>query len=480
MKKLWLLIIPVFLTLASITFASEIDTSNWQQYKHAGEHSYIVKFPSDWKVITTDSGQTFQSKSDANQNVAISIFQDQNYDKVITSFVSSDQTFITSEDLTLSLGEETPAKVAFYSGGKDVTFIKRGRLILAIEKSDDATSEAILKNLRFKDDWHQYVDFKNKYTFIFPDILDLQNLNESIYLKDITNLNYDIFRLSHHEETDLKKAAKSATLDNHKLKSTEDIFFHNIQALEAIYLDKDQDKRLSRIFLTNGTTTISMTNLNIEENFPHLNYYDDYILEILESFEFFDIDTTVHQFKNFSDVRDNHPNEKSINQLVTQKVISGYADGTFKPDGEINRAELTKMIVASITEPDPDKYQGCFSDVDDQWYAPYICYAKDQEWVQGYDSGKFKPEQKVNRAEALKIILNAILEKIPQQDLEDQSVTDIDQEAWYSLYFNFAANSDLLDLQHTTKTNGKYSYLPQGNISRKEVAETLYRSLNLD
>ena len=99
-----------------------------------------------------------------------------------------------------------------------------------------------------------------------------------------------------------------------------------------------------------------------------------------------------------------------LSKTIIDPIIfktEGFKNWYLSPDGEINRAELTKMVVAAIIQPDEKTFNNCFSDVEDQWFAPYICYAKDKGWVAGYDDGNFKPESQITRVEAMKIILEA-------------------------------------------------------------------------
>jgi len=96
----------------------------------------------------------------------------------------------------------------------------------------------------------------------------------------------------------------------------------------------------------------------------------------------------------FSDVALGHKNSQAISFLQDSGVIGGYSDGSFKPEGELNRAQLMKILVEGqgIT-PDSEQYRDCFPDVADQWYAPYVCYGKEIGWVEGFKDGTFRPEK---------------------------------------------------------------------------------------
>ncbi len=162
----------------------------------------------------------------------------------------------------------------------------------------------------------------------------------------------------------------------------------------------------------------------------------------------------------FSDVPGTHKNSTAIQHLKANKIIDGYPDGTFKPNGEINRAELIKMVVEMmIGDPTAQgqSYQNCFPDVTTEWFAPHVCYAKQMGWVKGYEDGNFKPANNTNRAEAMKIILNAFfngesnIDDLSEDEKESLTIpTDLPANAWYYKFLAFGLAKDLLDQSHIT------------------------------
>jgi len=110
---------------------------------------------------------------------------------------------------------------------------------------------------------------------------------------------------------------------------------------------------------------------------------------------------------NFSDIS-NYQYKTSIENLKNLGVVEGYADGTYKPDQQINRAEFLKIVIESLDEDiDFSDYSNCFPDVKNEWFAKYVCYAKENGHVQGYLDGFYKPHHNINYVEALKIIYEA-------------------------------------------------------------------------
>jgi len=157
----------------------------------------------------------------------------------------------------------------------------------------------------------------------------------------------------------------------------------------------------------------------------------------------------------FSDVPSLQINQEAIGYLKDSKVIQGYADNTYKPDNRINRAEFVKIIVASqVASP---KGNDCFTDVKAEWYAPYICTAKRLGYIQGYADGSFKPGEYINFAEASKIIDNAL--KVPT----DTSGTN---REWFAGYVNGLAKKKAIP--STVQFFDK-------DVSRGEMAEIVWR-----
>ncbi len=177
------------------------------------------------------------------------------------------------------------------------------------------------------------------------------------------------------------------------------------------------------------------------------------------------------------DISQDHVNFYAISWLYQKGIIQGYPDGTFKGDNAVNRAELVKMVVGDAAGNESN----CFPDVKDEWFAKYVCYAKSQGWIAGYPDGTFKPGNNVNRVEAIKIIINGSLteDQIPEPTAEQMALqmpSDMDKTAWYAGYLRFSIVKELLDGEHVTlQEDGSYQYYPADNMSRKEVAEMLWR-----
>ncbi len=106
----------------------------------------------------------------------------------------------------------------------------------------------------------------------------------------------------------------------------------------------------------------------------------------------------------FSDVSESTDYNEAIKTLQDRGVIEGYADNTFKPENTLNRAEFLKIILEGRSDGETFTGSKCFPDVEDEWFAKYVCTAKTEGIINGYPDGTFRPNQRINFVEASKII----------------------------------------------------------------------------
>lgn len=129
--------------------------------------------------------------------------------------------------------------------------------------------------------------------------------------------------------------------------------------------------------------------------------------------------------------------ENAITYLVGEGVVEGYPDGTYKPNQTINRAELLKIILEASNADTSAASNSCFPDVQgDDWYVKYVCTAQSLGIVEGYPDGTFKPAQTVNFVEALKIT-----------ELGYGLNAGAESEPWYKRYVDTASGYNMIPLE---------------------------------
>jgi len=170
---------------------------------------------------------------------------------------------------------------------------------------------------------------------------------------------------------------------------------------------------------------------------------------------------------------DGHRNEDAILYLYNNNIIAGYPDGTYKPNEPINRAELLKILVeARVGTPDAYVNKNCFNDVAFDWYAKYVCFAKNQGWVGGYPDGNFLPGKIVTKAEAIKMLLLSRGIKGDSNIGYDYFV-DLNPNEWY---YPFIVKAKKMFL--TEELAGEFR--PNEDMTRAKISEMLYRLLVID
>jgi len=182
---------------------------------------------------------------------------------------------------------------------------------------------------------------------------------------------------------------------------------------------------------------------------------------------------------SFTDVSSFDVHFDAISALSDEGIINGYNDGSFHPEGNVNRAELIKTVVSARLGRDaidnciadnaqPNWHYIFFPDVPvNEWYAKYICAATTNGFVSGYSDGNFHPDNYVNFAEGLKIILNAHNIDTSRTRLAQNKLLYINNGDWFASYFSYAYNKNLI--------NRSKFYHPGQLMTRGEFAEILYR-----
>ncbi len=149
--------------------------------------------------------------------------------------------------------------------------------------------------------------------------------------------------------------------------------------------------------------------------------------------------------------------------------LVGYTDGTFGPERDMTRAEVTTMFARLLTEQiEADKtYSNTFSDVPKgYWAANYIGYMQQFGIITGYSDGSFRPDAPVTRAE-----FAAIASRFEKLTEGSKSFTDVPDTYWAARYINFAATRGWV----TGYSDGTFK--PENTITRAEVAAVTCRLL---
>ena len=144
----------------------------------------------------------------------------------------------------------------------------------------------------------------------------------------------------------------------------------------------------------------------------------------------------------FSDVSDGQWHNKAISTMAKLGIVKGRRADNFDPDASITRAEFAAICARFNTKPVENS--GSFSDISGHWAENEIERAAAFGWISGYPDGTFRPDARITRAEAMTMI-NRVLCRMPQSesDLLDSMVTWPDNKPsdWHYLAVQEATNS---------------------------------------
>ena len=145
---------------------------------------------------------------------------------------------------------------------------------------------------------------------------------------------------------------------------------------------------------------------------------------------------------NFPDVESGRWSNKAISTLSNADIISGYPeDGTFRPANPITRAEFASIV----SRFDSLNYNGDnkFNDISGHWASNFINAASEKGWISGYPDGSFKPQNNITRAEAITLINNVLNRHVDSEGLHEDAKkwSDMKESDWFYHAVMEATNS---------------------------------------
>jgi len=171
----------------------------------------------------------------------------------------------------------------------------------------------------------------------------------------------------------------------------------------------------------------------------------------------------------FPDVPDGYWARQQVSLISMLNIVTGYPDGTFRPEGSITRAEMAALLMrgnASIARAGSTTK---FSDVKaNHWAAQFIADAATLGVVEGYPDKTFRPKGNITRAEGLAMI--ARFAKVSQEAYSFQYFPDVSSSYWASPIIAGSSRAGMLDF-----LKGR-AFEPKRNMTRAEAVEILYRT----
>lgn len=154
------------------------------------------------------------------------------------------------------------------------------------------------------------------------------------------------------------------------------------------------------------------------------------------------LDTSDASRPNYRDVRSGWYNG-AINAMVKAGYMKGYSDGTFRPDEKITRAEFAQMLTAVDKA---NRTNVPFADVKGHWALPAIEQAYANGRIKGYPDGSFRPNHWITRAESVTIVNRLFNRPVNEKALatmrgDMKNFKDISPKHWAYYQILGASNS---------------------------------------
>lgn len=181
----------------------------------------------------------------------------------------------------------------------------------------------------------------------------------------------------------------------------------------------------------------------------------------------------------FSDVTPSSPFFMPVNFLKEQNFVTGFPDSTFRPENPVSRAEALAMILKvngicsdqTTVATKKKKLKKPFRDVKrSDWFFNTVREAKRRSIVSGSGNGKFRPNEPVKLAEALRMLFQA--SDIEKEEMAAPIPNGIAADAWYAPDIAYAVSQTML----TQQEEGTI-FSPEGELTRGQLSLLLYRFL---
>lgn len=161
--------------------------------------------------------------------------------------------------------------------------------------------------------------------------------------------------------------------------------------------------------------------------------------------------------------------------MYNEGIVSGYSERNFLPNNKITRAEFLKISLLNLSYTVYPVQSAGFSDVSaDDWYFSYITFARSKGFVNGYGDGSFHPNDNVTRAEAVTMIMQ--MAGIIEYDVFgfEGRFSDVSADDWFGPAVAAAVDQGIVE------GYGNGTFRPNNDLTRAEavmIAQRVWEEL---
>lgn len=169
-----------------------------------------------------------------------------------------------------------------------------------------------------------------------------------------------------------------------------------------------------------------------------------------------------------------HWAEKEIRYMIDKSYMSGYSDGTFKPDNTLTRAEFATMIASTLKPASkPENWNITFKDIDNHWAKNNILAAAKGGYMSGYTDGTFRPNDIIKKEEILASISNGLGLNNGDKNNLTAYYTDADKISSWAAQSIANATVNYIAINYPNKTFLE----PLKNATRADAVAILYQAM---
>ena len=181
--------------------------------------------------------------------------------------------------------------------------------------------------------------------------------------------------------------------------------------------------------------------------------------------------------QGFSDTRA-HWARPQIDHLHSRELLSGYPDGTYRPNAYVSREEFVTLVIKALNKENEarqlEKGEGFFQDTRQRWSRGFIDLAQELNITAGDGMGNFHPQRVVTRQEAVALLVNALGSESNLTDIEEVFFLDSDHiQDWARASVVYAYRHGII------KGFPDMTFRPQDPVTRAQVAVMLEQFLDL-
>ncbi|MBD5161739.1 MAG: S-layer homology domain-containing protein [Oscillibacter sp.] len=178
----------------------------------------------------------------------------------------------------------------------------------------------------------------------------------------------------------------------------------------------------------------------------------------------------------FSDVSESHWAYNDIMTCAAQGIITGYEDGTFRPEDEVSTVQFLAMMTRTFYADELSRFA---ADGDTPWYTFYVILAEDVGMSKGLSSIDDNPMNRYEMAMALSSTMSAFSKQATSVQIRNASTQIKDWSTIsksYTTYANAVANCYAKEII-TGMSDGTFS--GDSNMNRAQACAVIVRMMNL-